>query len=114
LIKNFGTIAFYTRRPVGRRRVKDRRVFRKQEYLDSNPDRRVKRSIVSEKNFGSIAFYTRRPVGRRRVKDRRVFRKQEYLDHNPERRVNIIDRRMFENRRGLLPEIMNTFGEKAF
>ena len=39
--KNLGTIAFYTRRPVDRRRVKDRRLFLKQEYLDHNPERRV-------------------------------------------------------------------------
>ena len=39
--KNLGTIAFYTRRPIDRRRVKDRRLFLKQEYLDHNPERRV-------------------------------------------------------------------------
>ena len=39
--KNFGTIAFYTRRPDGRRRVNDRRLFLEQEYLDHNPERRV-------------------------------------------------------------------------
>ena len=41
LEKNFGTIAFYTRRPDGRRRVNDRRLFLEQEYLDHNPERRV-------------------------------------------------------------------------
>ena len=39
--KNFGTIVNYTRRPVDRRRVEDRRLFLKQEYLDHNPERRV-------------------------------------------------------------------------
>ena len=39
--KNFGTIAFNTRRPVDRRKVEDRRLFLKQEYLDHNPERRV-------------------------------------------------------------------------
>jgi hypothetical protein len=39
--KNFGTIAFYTRRLVYRRRVEDRRLFLKQEYPDHKPERRV-------------------------------------------------------------------------
>ena len=39
--KNFGTIVHYTRRPVDRRRVEDRRLFPKQEDLDHNPERRV-------------------------------------------------------------------------
>ena len=39
--KNFGTIVYYTRRPVDRRRVEDRRLFLKQEYFDHNPERRV-------------------------------------------------------------------------
>ena len=39
--KKFKEIAFYTRRPVDRRRVEDRRLFLKQEYLDHNPERRV-------------------------------------------------------------------------
>ena len=42
--KNFGTIAFYTRRPDGRRRVNDRRLFLEQEYLDHNPERRINKS----------------------------------------------------------------------
>ena len=62
-----------------------------------------------EKNFGTIVNYTRRPVDRRRVEDRRLFLKQEYLDHNPERRVNMIDQRIHEDKRRLLPEIINTF-----
>ena len=41
LEKNFGTISFYIRRPVDRRRVEDRRFFLKQENLDHNPERRV-------------------------------------------------------------------------
>ena len=39
--KKFGTIPFYTRRPVERRRVEDKRLFLKQEDLDHNPERRV-------------------------------------------------------------------------
>ena len=39
--KKFKEIVYYTRRPVDRRRVKDRRLFLKQEYLDHNPERRV-------------------------------------------------------------------------
>ena len=66
-----------------------------------------------EKNFGPIAFYTRRPVDRRRVEDRRLFIKQEHLDHNSERRINMIGRRMLSNRRSVVPEILNTFGEDA-
>jgi hypothetical protein len=61
-----------------------------------------------EKNFGSIVFYIRRPVDRRRVKNGRLFLKQEDLGHNPVRRGNMVGRRMLRERRGLLPEIMNT------
>ena len=64
-----------------------------------------------EKKFGTIAFHNRRPVDRRRVEGRRLFREQEYLDHNPERRINMIGRRMIGDRRKLLPDILNTFGE---
>jgi hypothetical protein len=39
--KNFGRISIYTRRPVDRRRAKDRRLFLKQEYLEHHPERRV-------------------------------------------------------------------------
>ena len=39
--KNFGSITFYTRRPVGRRKVKERRLYLKQESLDHTPERRV-------------------------------------------------------------------------
>ena len=58
-----------------------------------------------EKKFKEIVYYTRRPVDRRRVKDRRLFLKLEYLDHNPERRNIMIRRRMFGDRRELLPII---------
>jgi hypothetical protein len=67
---------------------------------------------IRNKNV-KVLIKTRSHVGRRRVKDRRVFRKQEYLDHNPERR-SMIDRRILADRRRMIPEIMNTFGEKAF
>ena len=39
--KNFGTMSFCSRRLVYRRRVEDRRLFLKHEYLDHNPERRV-------------------------------------------------------------------------
>ena len=64
-------------------------------------------------NNAEVIFRTRSSVDRRKVEDRRLFLKHEYLDHNPERRVNMIDRRIFGDRRELLPEIMNTFWEKA-
>ena len=62
-------------------------------------------------NYAEVIFQTctRSPVERRKVKDRRSFLKQEYLDHIPERRVNMIDRRMLSDRRGLFSEIMDTF-----
>jgi hypothetical protein len=41
LEKKFGDIVKYTRRPVGRRKVENRRLFLKQESLDNNPERRV-------------------------------------------------------------------------
>ena len=66
-----------------------------------------------EKNFGTISFYIRRPVDRRRVEDRRFFLKQENLDHNPERRVNMIDQRIHGDRRRMVSDILNTFGEDA-
>jgi hypothetical protein len=64
-------------------------------------------------NNDEVIFQKRLPVDRRRVEDRRLSLKQEYPDHNPERRVNMIKRRMLGDRRELLPEIMNTFWEKA-
>ena len=62
-------------------------------------------------NYDEVAFQTctRSPVERRKVKDRRLSLKQEYLDHNPERRVNMIKRRMTEDRRRVSTDIMNTF-----
>jgi hypothetical protein len=65
------------------------------------------------KKFKEIVFYTRRTFDRRKDEDRRLFLKQEYLDHDSERRVNMIGRRMLGDRRKLLPEILNTFGEDA-
>jgi len=41
LEKNFGDIVKYTRRPVDRRKVENRRHFLKQVSLDNNPERRV-------------------------------------------------------------------------
>jgi hypothetical protein len=65
------------------------------------------------KKFDYMSFYTRRPVDRRRVKNKRFFPKQENLDHNPGRKINMIERRMFGDRRGLFPEIMDTFWKEA-
>ena len=39
--KKFDSISFCSRRHVDRRRVEDRRLFLKQEYLDHKPERRV-------------------------------------------------------------------------
>ena len=39
--KNNAEVIFQTRSPVDRRRVGGRRLFREQEYLDHNPERRV-------------------------------------------------------------------------
>ena len=39
--KNNAEVIFQTRSPVDRRRVKDKRLYLKQEYLDHNPERRV-------------------------------------------------------------------------
>ena len=65
-------------------------------------------------NYAEVIFQTctRSSVDRRKVKDRRLFLKQEYLDHIPERRVNMINRRMLSDRRGLFSEIMDTFWEE--
>ena len=66
-----------------------------------------------ENNNNKVIFQTRSPVDRRRVKDRRLSLKQEYLDHNPERRVNMINRRIHGDRRGLLSDALNTFWKEA-
>jgi hypothetical protein len=59
-----------------------------------------------------VIIKSRRHVDRRRVEERRLSLKQEYLDHIPERRVNMINRRMLSDRRGLFSEIMDTFWKK--
>jgi len=56
-------------------------------------------------NNAEVIFQIRSSVDRRRVDDRRSFLKQEYLDYNPERRNIMIRRRMFGDRRELLPII---------
>ena len=63
------------------------------------------------KKFESKVFCSRRHVDRRRVEDRRLFLKQEYLDLKPERRVSMNDRRMHGDRRRMVYEILNSFGE---
>ena len=65
------------------------------------------------KKFDYISFYTRRPVDRRRVKNKRFFLKQENLDHNPGRKINMIERRMFGDRRGVSSDIMNAFWKEV-
>ena len=42
--KKFESKVFCSRRHVDRRRVEDRRLFLKQEYLDHNPERRINMS----------------------------------------------------------------------
>jgi hypothetical protein len=64
-------------------------------------------------NNVEVIFQTRSHVDRRKVEDRRLSLKQEYLDHNPERRVNMIDRRMLGNRRGMVSDIINNFWKEA-
>jgi hypothetical protein len=64
-----------------------------------------------EKNNAEVIFKNRLPFDRRMVADKRLFLNQEYLDHNPERRVNMIEQRIYGDRRRLLPDILNTFGE---
>ena len=64
-----------------------------------------------ENKKAEVIFQTRSSDDRRRSEDMRSSHNHEYLDHNPERRVNMIGRRMLGDRRQLLPEILNTFGE---
>ena len=47
--KKFGDIVKYTRRPVDRRKVENRRLFLKQESLDNNLERRVN---IRRQNMG--------------------------------------------------------------
>ena len=60
-------------------------------------------------NYAEVIFCTRQHFFRRKFKDRRLFLEQESLYHIPERRVNMINRRMLSDRRGLFSEIMDTF-----
>jgi hypothetical protein len=66
-------------------------------------------------NYAEVILQTctRSSVDRRKVKERRLSLKQKDLDHIPERRVNMIDRRMLSDRRGLFSEIMDTFWKEA-
>ena len=74
------------------------------------------RSPVDKKmlkdNLSFFKFQTRSPVDRRRVKDRRSLLKQEYLNPNHERRVNVIDRRILGDRRGMLSRCYEYFVRK--
>ena len=63
------------------------------------------RGLFMGNNNAEVIFQIRLPVDRRRGEDRRSFLKQKYLDHNPERRNIMIRRRMFGDRRELLPII---------
>ena len=77
---------------------------------------KARSSVDRQRVKDSLSFFklqTRSSVDRRKVKDRRSFLKQEYLDHIPERRVNMINRRMLSDRRGLFFEIMDTFWKEA-
>lgn len=47
--KKFGDIVKYTRRPVGRRKVENRRHFLKHVSLDNNPEKRVN---IRRQNMG--------------------------------------------------------------
>jgi hypothetical protein len=64
-------------------------------------------------NNAEVIIKTRRHVDRRRVEERRLSLKQEYLDHKPERRVNMTNRRISGDRRGVVPDIINTFWKEA-
>ena len=64
-------------------------------------------------NNAEVIIKTRSSVDRRKVKDRRSSLKQEYLDHKPERRVNMINRRIHGDRRGVVSDIINTFWKEA-
>ena len=59
---NNNKVIFQTRSTIDRRRVKDRRLFLKQEYLDHNPERRANM------------------VGRRMTGDRRGYLSRYYED----------------------------------
>jgi len=65
------------------------------------------------KNNTEVIFQIRSSVNRRKVEDRRFYTRHEDLDHDPARIGNKIKRRMFGDRRRLLPEIMNTFWKEA-
>ena len=50
MVKNNAEVIFQTRLPVDRRRVEDRRLSLKQEYLD-NPERRV--NMIKRRMLGN-------------------------------------------------------------
>ena len=64
-------------------------------------------------NNAEVIFQIRSSVDRRRIEERRFFIRYEDLAHDPGRIGNMIKRRMFGDRRRLLPEIMNTFWKAA-
>ena len=66
-----------------------------------------------EKNNTEVIYQIRSSVDRRKVEDRRFYTRHEDLDHDPVRIGNKIKRRMFGDRRRLLPEIMNTFWKES-
>ena len=55
MVKNFENIVFYNRRPVDRRKVEEKRFFRRfrenNEYLALYPDRRVKERRQNTENM---------------------------------------------------------------
>ena len=55
MVKNFENIVFYNRRPVDRRKVEEKRFFRRfrenNEYLALHPERRIKER---RQNTGNI------------------------------------------------------------
>ena len=48
--KKFDYTSFYTRRPVDRRKVKNKRFFFKQENPDHNPERKI--YMIERRMFG--------------------------------------------------------------
>jgi hypothetical protein len=64
-------------------------------------------------NNDEVIIKSRRHVDRRRVEERRFSLKKEYHDHKTERRGNMTKRRISGDRRGVVPDIINTFWKEA-
>ena len=66
-----------------------------------------------ENKNADVIFQIRSSVDRRKAEDRRFYHRHEDLDHDPARIGNMIKRRMLEDRRRMLSEVIYNFWKEA-